>query len=79
MVQTLKLSARRKVEWDYDPEVDVLMVQIGKSTPAVSYDAGNGLLIRYDEKSGEILGFEILNANAKIITKYSSRNRRRAK
>ena len=73
MAQTLRLSGRKKVKWDYDSEADVLMVHIGQPRVAVSYDAGNGLLVRYDEKSGEIIGFEILNANAKITKTHTKK------
>ncbi len=61
------------MKWDYDSEADVLMVHMGEPRVAVSYDAGNGLLVRYDEKSGEIVGFEIHNANAKITQTRSEK------
>ena len=36
------------LRWDYDEEADVLYLSIGKPTPAVGVDIGEGVIVRYD-------------------------------
>lgn len=55
MEQTLKLSENNQVKWEYDQEADVLIIHLADPRPAITYDAGNGFMIRHDERTGEIL------------------------
>ena len=56
------------LHWDYDEEADVLYLSIGKPTPAVGVDIGEGVVVRYDETKKQIVvSSNIVNADADII------------
>lgn len=42
---------------DYDREADVLYVSFGSPRPALGLKLGDGVVARYVEKTGEIVGF----------------------
>jgi len=46
---------------DYDSSADVLYVSLGEPRVALSYDAGDGLLIRRDPKSGEPIAITVMD------------------
>ena len=45
----------------YDPRVDVLYVSIGKPCAAVSQETDNGVLVREDLETGELVGMTVLD------------------
>lgn len=47
-------------DWKYDAEADVLYLSAGAPREAVGVDLGDGLVIRYDESSGEVVGLTVL-------------------
>ena len=53
---------KKKIEIDfhYDREVDVLYASIGKPRPATSIEKGNGILLRIDPKTNDIIGFTVI-------------------
>jgi uncharacterized protein YuzE len=55
MAKKLELSV------DYDSSADVLYVSLGEPRAALSYEAGEGLLVRKDPKSGAIIAVTVLN------------------
>ncbi len=59
-METLKLGKVKHVDWEYDEGADVLDISFGKPQPALSLDLGSGIVLRYTEKSGEIVGFTII-------------------
>ena len=60
---TLKMEKPRKVNWDYDREADTLYVSFGKPRPALTMDLGEGMLARYRESDGELVGFTIVGVS----------------
>jgi uncharacterized protein YuzE len=66
---TLKMERPRKVTWDYDREADTLYVSFGKPQPALSLDLGEGMLARYREEDGELVGFTIIGVSRIVEAK----------
>jgi uncharacterized protein YuzE len=60
---TLKMEKPRKVTWDYDREADTLYISFGKPQPALTLDLGEGMLARYLEEDGELVGFTIIGVS----------------
>jgi len=61
------LEKKERVDWDYDEEADVLYLSIGKPRKAVGIDIGDGVVVRYDEKKREVVGFTILGVRARLV------------
>ncbi len=59
-METLKLEKPTQVQWDYDTEADVLYISFGPPQHALTLDVGGGLLLRYIERSGKVIGFTII-------------------
>jgi len=60
-MESLKiLDKKENLNWDYDEEADVLYISIGEPVKAVGTDAGEGVIIRYQEDTGEVVGVTIL-------------------
>jgi len=60
---TLKMEKPRKVIWDYDREADTLYISFGKPRSALTLDLGEGMLARYREEDGELVGFTIIGVS----------------
>jgi len=54
------------ISWSYDRESDVLYLSIGRARPAITHGAKDGLLIRTDPKTREIVGLTILDYESKF-------------
>ena len=54
------------VETSYDRDCDVLYLSIGEPRPAITRGAQNGLLIRSDPETREVIGLTILHYEAKF-------------
>jgi len=67
-METLKLEEDSCLHWSYDEEADVLYISFGDPQPAVSIDM-DGVLIRYREEDGEIVGVTIIGAGAMLKQK----------
>ncbi|MGH7812632.1 MAG: DUF2283 domain-containing protein [Candidatus Binataceae bacterium] len=50
-----------RLEVGYDEEADVLYVSVGKPRAAVTDETGEGLLVRKDPATGEIVGVTVLD------------------
>ena len=50
------LDSKRDLNWEYDGEGDVLYISVSSPRPAVGIDIGEGLIVRYDESRGEVVG-----------------------
>jgi len=61
------------VTWSYDREGDVLYLSIGEARPAITHGEKNGLLIRTDPLTHEVVGLTILDYEAKFrqLSDYS--------
>jgi uncharacterized protein YuzE len=51
------LEKSKKINWDYDEDADVLYLSIDEPRPALGVDAGDGVILRYDEADNELVGY----------------------
>lgn len=56
-------------QWEYDAEADVLYLSQDEPEEAVGVDAGDGLIFRYDETSGKLVGLTIVGVQARMVPK----------
>ncbi|MBI2322700.1 MAG: DUF2283 domain-containing protein [Chloroflexi bacterium] len=61
------LERPTNITWDYDEDADVLYLSIGEPRPAVGLDIGDGVVVRYDEAQGEVVGLTLLGLRARLL------------
>jgi len=69
-MEEIKLFEKRPneaIDWDYNGEADVLYLSFGEPRAAVGVDIGEGVVLRYDEEKGEVVGLTILGLGAKLL------------
>ena len=72
-MEALKLFEKQAaVTWDYDEEADVLYLSVGEPRPALGVDIGEGIVVRYDEPKGEVVGLTILGVRARLLQGLNS-------
>lgn len=54
------LEKETELNWDYDGEADVLYLSFREPRAAAGVDIGEGVILRYDEEKGEVVGLTIL-------------------
>ena len=68
LMQALKILEKPSVlQWDYDEEADVLYLSVGEPRPAVGTDIGEGLVVRYDEMTKEVVGLTLVGLRARVL------------
>jgi uncharacterized protein YuzE len=50
-----------RLAFSYDREGDILDISIGKPRAAISKEVDNDVFVRQDKKTGEVVGFMIMN------------------
>ena len=65
------LESGRDLNWDYDVEGDVLYISVSSPKPPVGIDIGEGLIVRYDESRGEVVGLTIVGLKEKMLQELS--------
>lgn len=60
------------VDWDYDEESDVLYLSLGKPKPALGIDIGEGVILRYDANSNEVVGLTLIGLRARLLQNLSN-------
>ena len=60
------LEHPESVSWDYDEEADVLYLSLGEPRPALSVDLGEGLVARYDQEEGEVVGLTVIGFRERL-------------
>jgi len=66
-MEAIKLFEKEtELTWDYDGEADVLYISLGKPREAVGIDIGDGVIVRYDEAKGEVVGITILGLRDRL-------------
>ena len=66
-MDTLKiLQASDRANWDYDDEADVLYLSVGSPRPAVGVDIGDGVVLRYDEETREVIGLTVIGLQTRL-------------
>ena len=67
-METLKIFEKKeKLNWEYDEEADVLYISTGRPTKAIGLDVGEGVIVRYDEKAGEVVGLTIVGVKQRSL------------
>lgn len=67
-METLKIFEKKeKLNWEYDKEADVLYISTGRPTKAIGLDVGEGVIVRYDEKTGEVVGLTIVGVKQRSL------------
>ena len=69
-METLKLESPEAVNWEYDSETDVLYISFGKPQAALTMDLGGGVLARYLEESGTLVGFTVMGVGQVLKGKH---------
>ena len=55
------------VNWDYDQEADVLYIGVGEPVKALGLDIGEGVIVRYSEERGEVVGLTIIGIRERSL------------
>ena len=55
------------VTWDYDEDADVLYLSAGDPRQASGLDIGNGVVLRYDESTHEVVGLTLIGLKAQLL------------
>lgn len=66
------LDKKENLDWDYDEEADVLYISIGKPKKAVGVDIGKGDIVRYVEKTGEVVGLTLIGVRERLLNSIKS-------
>jgi uncharacterized protein YuzE len=70
----LKIQERKaKLNWDYDEDADVLYISFGDPVKAVGLDVGDGVIVRYKEKTGELVGLTIIGLRQRSLIAMGER------
>ena len=55
----------------YDEDADVLYLSLGAPRPAVGVDIGDGIILRYDEGTHEVVGVTLIGVRSKLLQQLS--------
>ena len=61
------LDKKERINWNYDEEADVLYLSIDKPQKALGIDMGDGIIVRYNEKTKEIAGLTIIGLKQRTL------------
>lgn len=53
--------------WRYDGDADVLDLSPEEPRPADGVDIGGGVVVRYDDESGEVVGVTIVSLRERLL------------
>jgi uncharacterized protein YuzE len=68
----------KKIDWSYDEEADVLYISFGAPKEAIGIDMGEGMILRYNEGLGEIVGLTVLGIRNQLFTVLNSRKEKQS-
>ena len=58
----------KNIDWEYDNEADVLYLSMGEPRPASGLDIGDGVVVRYDDSTKQLLGLTIIGMKQKMLS-----------
>ncbi len=61
------LERSQAITWEYDEDADVLYLSVGEPQPAVGLDAGEGVIVRYNEVRKEVVGLTLLGLRTRLL------------
>lgn len=77
-METLNISEKKKkINWDYDAEADVLYISFGIAKNAEGVDIGEGTIIRIQQDTNEITGVTILNPLHRTLSSLTDKKKTR--
>lgn len=62
---------KERLDWEYDAEADVLYLSLGQPQTALGVDIGEGVVVRYDEASNEVVGLTIVGLKHKLLSELA--------
>ena len=66
-MDTLKITQHAAdVSWNYDGEADVLYLALGDPVRALGVDIGDGVVVRVDETTNEVVGLTVLALRSRL-------------
>ena len=67
-MEALKIFERKEnLNWDYDEEADVLYISVEEPAKALGLDVGEGVIVRYREDTGELVGLTIIGVKERSL------------
>ena len=66
------LDKKENINWDYDEEADVLYLSFNEPQSALGLDIGDGTIVRYNEKTNDIVGLTIINFRERVMREFIS-------
>ncbi len=60
------MKDRSDLTWEYDEDADVLYISVGKPRPALGIEIGEGLIVRWDENTQEVVGLTVIGLRARL-------------
>jgi len=67
-MKALKIAEKKeKVDWEYDAEADVLYLSFGEPQEAEGIDIGEGMIVRVDPQSNEVVGITIIGLSQRTL------------
>jgi len=76
-VEAIKiLEKKENLNWEYDEEADVLYISIGEPRKALGVDIGEGAIMRYIEKTGEVVGVTLLGVKERLLLNLRKQRRK---
>jgi uncharacterized protein YuzE len=61
------LESAEELTMSYDKEADVVYFSFGQPKPAVGFDAGEGMIVRYDDDTNTIVGLTIIGLRTRLM------------
>jgi len=71
MAEVKPLTGHGTLDWEYDASADVLYLSLGPPRHAVGVDLGEGLVVRYEEETGEIVGLTVLDLLGRLTERLA--------
>jgi uncharacterized protein YuzE len=72
-MEEVKINERQDgLHWSYDADADVLYIAVERPREAAGVDLGHGLVARYDERTGNVVGLTVIGLRARIEDRLSS-------
>ena len=65
-MEKIRIFEGSELTRDYDEDADVLYISLESPSPAVGVDIGEGVIIRYDEARGEVVGITIVGVRQRV-------------
>lgn len=73
-MEALKIpEGKPELDWAYDEEADVLDISVGKPRPALGVDIGEGVIVRWDEQTREVVGLTMIALRARLAEGLAQR------